>query len=313
MRLAFMGTPQFAIPALQRLLSSTHQVTAVITQPDRPAGRGEPTTLPPVKRLAQEAGIPVHQPERLLADQYQAVFEQLEIDAWVVVAYGKILPDWLINLPRFGALNIHASLLPKYRGAAPVHWAIANGETHTGITIMQIDSGMDTGPVLLQEKVAIRPDESVSELQARLAQKGADLLLSALKLAEQNQLVPVAQNHREASYAPILKKADGQLHWRESAEALYNRVRAFNPWPGTYTFLKGAIFRIWDARPLPFEEGDYPVGSLFVHPKHEVVVQCGTGLLKLLEVQLENRRRLPSLEFANGFRLRACQPLLLGR
>jgi methionyl-tRNA formyltransferase len=312
MRLLFMGTPLFAVPTLKALLSSPHTVSAVFTQPDKPSGRGEKLSAPPIKQLALEQDVAVYQPEKLKAPEWQPVFAELNADAYVVVAYGKILPQWLLDLPRLGAYNVHASLLPKYRGAAPIHWAIANGETKTGITTMKLDAGMDTGDMLLQHEIPIEPEDTSASIHDRLAKIGAELMLQTLDALETRLAKRIPQDPALASYAPMLKKADGLLDWRQSAVSLHNRIRAFNPWPGTCTLLQGQTFRIWKAQPAEVS-GELPPGTLLHHGSGAAVVACGTGFLRLEEVQLENRKRTSALDFLHGIRLGRSQTLLLGR
>ena len=312
MRLLFMGTPVFAVPTLKALLSSHHTVSAVFTQPDKPSGRGEKLSAPPVKQLALEQDVAVYQPEKLKAPEWQPVFAELNVDAYVVVAYGRILPQWLLDLPRLGAYNVHASLLPQYRGAAPIHWAIANGETKTGITTMKLDAGMDTGDMLLQHEIPIEPEDTSTSIHDRLAEIGAELMLQTLDALERGLAKRIPQDPALASYAPMLKKADGLLDWSQSAVSLHNRIRAFNPWPGTYTVLQGQTFRIWKAQPAE-ASGELPSGTLLHHSSGAAVVACGTGFLRLEEVQLENRKRTSALDFLHGIRLGRSQTLLLGR
>ena len=312
MRLLFMGTPVFAVPTLKALLSSHHTVSAVFTQPDKPSGRGEKLSAPPVKQLALEQDVAVYQPEKLKAPEWQPVFAGLNVDAYVVVAYGRILPQWLLDLPRLGAYNVHASLLPQYRGAAPIHWAIANGETKTGITTMKLDAGMDTGDMLLQHEIPIEPEDTSTSIHDRLAEIGAELMLQTLDALETGLAKRIPQDPALASYAPMLKKADGLLDWSQSAVSLHNRIRAFNPWPGTYTVLQGQTFRIWKAQPAE-ASGELPSGTLLHHSSGAAVVACGTGFLRLEEVQLENRKRTSALDFLHGIRLGRSQTLLLGR
>lgn len=313
MRLLFMGTPPFAVPTLKALLSSRHTVAAVFTQPDKPAGRGEKLSAPPVKQAALEHGVPVYQPEKLKAPEWQPVFTELKSDACVVVAYGKILPQWLLDLPRLGAYNVHASLLPKYRGAAPIHWAIANGETVTGVTTMKLDAGMDTGDLLLQKEIIIGPEDTSVLVHDRLSKIGAALMIETLDLLERGAAKPVRQDSALATYAPVLKKSDGLLDWEQDAAALHNRIRAFNPWPGTYTLLQGQMLRIWKARPAGAPAEPLPAGTLLHHASGAAWVACKTGFLQLEEVQLENRRRTSALDFLHGIRLGRSQTLLLGR
>lgn len=313
MRLLFMGTPAFAVPTLKALLSSHHTVSAVFTQPDKPSGRGEKLASPPVKAVALEHGIPVHAPEKLRAPEWQAIFAQLNADAYVVVAYGKILPQWLLAIPRLGAYNVHASLLPKYRGAAPIHWALANGETSTGVTTMKLDAGMDTGDLLLQQAIPIGPEDTWFSLHERLAAIGSELMLRTLEAIELGTARPIPQDPALATYAPMLKKSDGLLDWSQPATSLHNRIRAFNPWPGTYTLLRGEGLRIWKSCPSDVRDEALQPGCLLHHRSGAALVGCGAGCLQLEEVQLENRRRTSALDFLHGLRLGRGQTLLLGR
>ena len=249
MRLLFMGTPSFAVPTLEKLLSSRHGVSGVFTQPDRPSGRGRRITPCPIKQVALHRGLPVYQPDRLGSEEWRVLVETTA-DALVVVAYGKILPPWLFTLPPFGAVNVHASLLPRYRGAAPIPWAIVRGETRTGVTTMRIDRGMDTGDLLLQKAVAIGPEETSVQLQDRLAVMGADLLVDTLDRLEAGQVRPRPQNPQLVSHAPMLKKSDGEIDWNRSSRQIFNRVRAFNPWPGAFTCRGRSLLRILKARPV---------------------------------------------------------------
>ena len=313
MHLLFMGTPAFAVPTLKGLLSSHHTVAAVFTQPDKPSGRGEKLSAPPVKQLALEQGVSVYQPDKLKAAEWQPVFAELNADAYVVVAYGKILPQWLLDLPRLGAYNVHASLLPKYRGAAPIHWAIANGETRTGITTMKLDAGMDTGDMLLQQEIGIEAQDTCVSIHDRLAAIGAQLMLKTLEGLETGTAKAIPQDPASATYAPMLKKSDGLLDWSLPAASLHNRIRAFNPWPGTYTQLQAQRLRVWKAQPAEAVGDLLPPGTLLHHSSGAAMVACGTGFLILEEVQLENRKRTLALDFLHGIRLEKTQSILLGR
>jgi len=313
MRLVFMGTPDFAVPTLRKLLESSHQVTSVFTQSDKRSGRGGRMTMSPVKRFSSEWGIPVYQPDKLNSDVWRPVFQSLQADAYLVVAYGRILPPWLLDIPPQGAINLHASLLPKYRGAAPINWAIANGEVVTGITTMKIDTGLDTGGILLQETVAIGPEETASDLRDRLAIIGADLMLKTMDALESGTLAPVPQNNELASYAPILKKSDGLIDWTQSSSKVNDKVRGFNPWPGAYTLLNGTLIHIWKSRPVEINSSTQATGVLIRDPVLGCVVFCHPGQLQLLEVQQESRKRITATEFLNGLRLGEGQTLSLGR
>jgi methionyl-tRNA formyltransferase len=319
MRLIFMGTPQFAVPVLERLVQDGHQVAAVFTQPDKPSGRGNKLQVPPVKLAAERLLIPVHQPARIKTNQeVRQTFEAISPDACIVTAYGKILPEWLLRIPRLGCINVHSSLLPKYRGAAPVNWAIANGETETGVTIMQMDPGMDTGPMLAKRAVAISPDETAIELFARLSAVGAALLSQTLPLIERGQISPVPQDDSQASYAPLLKREDGLIDWSMPANRISDRVRGFQPWPGTYTQFRGARLIIWRARPVSVDSliaqaYPYPkqMGAFTLEPgtiagleKTGIIISCAAdSVLRIDEIQLEGKKRVSARDFANGARL----------
>lgn len=311
MRLLFMGTPGFAVPTLRKLLSSRHQVSGVFTQPDRPSGRGRKLAAGPVKQLALQSGLPVYQPERLAQEEWKPLVESTA-DALVVVAYGKLLPSWLFTLPPFGAVNVHASLLPRYRGAAPIPWAIVHGETRTGVTTMRIDRGMDTGDLLLQSGVEIGEEETSVQLGERLAVLGADLLAETLDRLEAGRVRPRPQDPQLASYAPMLKKSDGEIDWSRSARQIFNRVRAFNPWPGAFTRRNRSRLRILKALPVTPPVQKPVAGSLWRWDSKRALVACGEGWLELLEVQPENHRPLAASDYLNGLRLQAGHSILLG-
>jgi methionyl-tRNA formyltransferase len=312
-RLIFMGTPEFAVGSLGRLIGDGHQVVAVFTQPDKPAGRGKQMHTPPVKTLALEHGIPVYQPAKIKTnEEVRAVFEQAAPDACVVAAYGKILPEWLLAIPKLGCINVHASLLPKYRGAAPINWAIANGERVTGVTIMQMDAGMDTGAMLAKRAIAIGEEETAPELSVRLSRLGAELLSETLPRIERGEIRAEAQDDSQASYAPLLKREDGLIDWQRSAGEIADRVRAFQPWPGAYTFLRGARLTIWRAREVSPDvvndewARDVEAGTIVRLHEMGVMVRCGgPTMLRVEEMQLEGKRRMSARDVANGLRLAA--------
>ena len=298
-----MGSSSFALPALQRLFEDGHQITGVVTQPDKPSGRGQFIQSPPVKAKALEFHLPVYQPVSLKDDAARALFEALEQEMIIVVAYGKIIPPWLLRLPRYGCVNLHGSLLPKYRGAAPIHWAIANGETSTGVCTMQLDEGLDTGPVFLSEKTSIGPEETVVELSGRLAEMGSRLMVQTIAGILDGSLRPQAQDEALATVAPILRKRHGWIDWRKSAESIHNQVRAFNPWPGTTTRFRGTTCKILKTRKAGSAEAGTEPGMI-VASKRSLAVGCGDSvLLELIEVQPENRRAVGGWEFANGARI----------
>jgi methionyl-tRNA formyltransferase len=308
-KLIFMGTPEFALPSLERLIRDGHQVAAVFTQPDKPAGRGKTLHVPPVKQFALEHGIPVHQPAKIKTNgEVRSIFETISPDVCVVVAYGKILPPWMLAVPRLGCVNVHASLLPQYRGAAPINWALANGERETGVTIMQMDEGMDTGPMLAKRATAIGEEETAPELSTRLAQIGAELLSETLPRIERREIPPVTQDHREATYAPMLKREDGLIDWSMSARGIANRVRAFQPWPGTYTNFRGGRLIIWRGHEAPTRadaDSSAVAGTILKIDESGITVVCsGLSALLIQEVQIEGKRRVAAREFANGAHLK---------
>ncbi|MCS7314136.1 MAG: methionyl-tRNA formyltransferase [Bryobacterales bacterium] len=303
MRLVFFGTPEFAVPSLEALVRAGHRVLAVITQPDRPAGRKQELASPPVKQRALELGLEVRQPERIRDPEFADWLRALEPEAGVVVGYGKIIPPAIFQIPRHGIVNVHASLLPRYRGAAPIEWAIANGETRTGVTTIRIDEGLDTGDILLQRETEIGEEESAVELRSRLAELGAELLVETLAGLEAGTIRPRPQDHAQATLAPMLRKEDGRIEWSRSATEIARRVRAFVPWPGAYTWLRGKLLHLWRARPAAVALTG-PPGALAAEGER-LLVACGGGTtLEIVELQLEGRRRMSAAEFLRGFRLK---------
>jgi methionyl-tRNA formyltransferase len=298
-RLVFCGTPQFAIPTLEQLIAAGHSIELVVTQPDRVRGRDQAPSPPPVKQLAEAAGLPVVQPEKIKnSPELRSRLEAIRPDAIIVVAYGRIIPEWMLQLPRWGNLNLHASLLPKYRGAAPIQWAVANGETVTGATTMRIDQGLDTGDILLQRPLAIEPDQTAEQLFPLLAQSGAGLMLETLQGLERGTIHAVAQDNAAASLAPILEREDALVDFTRSAGEIYNRWRGFQPWPGAYTFFRGKKLTLH--RVLPAGTAHIPPGELMVDGGR-LFVAAGAGTrLELLEVQVEGKKRLPVAEFLRG-------------
>jgi methionyl-tRNA formyltransferase len=305
LRIIFCGTPEFAVPSLRRLAESPEfSAEAVITQPDRPRGRGQVVSASPVKETALELGLHVYQPETIKSESSQEFLKRIAPDAVVIIAYGQIIPARLLAIPRLGWINLHASLLPRYRGAAPIHWAIANGETVTGLTIMQIDAGMDTGPTLLRTEVEIGPDETAPELSTRMSLVGSDLIADSLVRFDRGEIAPAPQDARLASLAPILKKEDGRINWERTAQEIYNRMRGFAPWPGSYTTFRGQACHLWGRPVTPEAPGTHnAVGEIAVS-KSDVRVFCGAGTwLRLESVQLEGRKKTSAREFANGARI----------
>lgn len=308
MRIVFCGTPQFAVPALNSLLAQKDfQILAVITQPDRPRHRGQEISFSPVKLAAQAANIPVHQPEKIRSLESQSLLEQLAPDAIVIIAYGQIIPARLLPIPKLGWINLHASLLPKYRGAAPINWAIVNGETKTGLTTMRIDAGMDTGDMLLREEIEIAPDETAPDLAGRMSEAGAPLMTKTLGALAAGTVTPRPQNHAEATLAPLLKKEDGRIDWNLTAQEIYNRMRGFAPWPGAYTTFRKQTCHLWaapESNDLREKKAAGPPGTLLSHGSN-LLVSCGQStFLRLQQVKLEGRKQISSSEFANGAHLK---------
>jgi methionyl-tRNA formyltransferase len=305
LRIVFCGTPEFAVPSLRRLAERPEfSVEAVITQPDRPRGRGQHVSSSPVKEAALEIGLHVYQPETIKSESAQEFLKRVAPDAIVIIAYGQIIPARLLTIPRLGWLNLHASLLPLYRGAAPIHWAIANGETTTGLTTMQIDAGMDTGPTLLRREVEIGPDETAPELAARMSAIGADLIAESLLRFDRGDISPTPQDEKSASYAPILKKEDGRIDWGRPAHEIYNRMRGFAPWPGSYSTFRGQTCHLWGRPETRNPEGARIAPGEIVHASKEIFVVCGEGTcLRLESVQVGGRKKVFAREFANGARI----------
>ena len=301
-RIVFMGTPHAAVPTLQRIVSDGHEVVAVWTQPDKPSGRGNKIAPAPVKEFALSHGIEVHQPPRIKNDEAKQLFASHDADIAVVVAYGKILPEEFLRAPRSGCINVHFSLLPKYRGAAPANWAIINGETETGVTTMFIEPALDTGPILLQRETQIGERETAPELMERLAEIGAELLSETL--TRLHELTPRAQNDAEATFAPILKKEDGLIDWTQTAAVIDRRIRGLQPWPSAYTTLHSKRLTIWRAEPIEMYPKFPPVGEV-VHAFGDLlVIGCGEHtMLSLIEVQAEGRKRMSARDLRNGMHI----------
>lgn len=303
MKLVFLGTPAFAVPTLERLAEAGHDVIAVFTQPDRPKGRGQKEAMPPVKEAALRLGLPVFQPERVRVPEVVEQLRAMAPDAMVVVGYGQIIPQAILDIPPRGIFNVHASLLPKYRGAAPIQWAIANGETKTGVTVMKIDAGLDTGDMLAKWETEIGPEETSVELGPRLAEAGADLMVETL--AKLDAIRPEPQDASQATWAPVIRKEDGRIDWTRGAREIVNRMRGFTPWPGCYGFLRGQRLHVWKARAV---ERSLSPGEL-LREGRKLFAGCGQGSLELLEVQLEGRKRMDVAAFLNGLTLEAGERL----
>ncbi|HKQ99296.1 MAG TPA: methionyl-tRNA formyltransferase [Pyrinomonadaceae bacterium] len=308
MRLIFMGTPEAAVPTLRRCLEDGHEVAAVWTQPDRRAGRGDKLREPPVKEFALAHGLTVEQPEKIRTEETLKLFASYEAAAAVVVAYGRILPAGFLRAPRKGCINVHFSLLPQYRGAAPVNWAIVRGERQTGVTTMQMNEGLDTGAILLQRETEIEDGETATQLMTRLSLMGAEVLSDTL--ARLDEIEPRAQAEEKATFAPILRREDGLIDWALDAEQIERRVRGFQPWPNAFTLYNAQRLVIWSAS-VAGELGTDEVGGQIVKAQgDELVVACGDGsLLRVQEVQPEGKRRMSARDFLNGSRVRAGERL----
>ena len=299
MKIVYMGTPPFAVPPLQSLISAGHEVVGVVTRIDRPAGRGKVLTPPPVKVAAGQSGVPVFQPKRVREPESIAQIRAMGPDVIVVAAYGQILPGEILALPKYGCVNIHASLLPAYRGAAPINWAIINGETRTGITIMQMDEGMDTGAVLAQESIPIDPRDTTGTLAEKLSQIGSWLVVDSLSRIEAGEISPVPQDPAKATYAPLLKKEDGLIDWEAAAAEIHNRVRGLSPWPGAFSFLDGAMVKVLETE---VAEGSGDPGTLTLQGKDSLTVGTGKELLRIVSMQPEGKKPMTAAEFLRGHR-----------
>jgi methionyl-tRNA formyltransferase len=297
-----MGTPDFAVPALKKLLQAGEQVLAVLTQPDRRKGRGRAPAFSPVKEAARHYNLPVLQPQTLLDPEVRKTLSALGPDVFIVVAYGSLLPQAVLDIPSWGAINIHASLLPRFRGAAPIQWAVISGEAETGVTTMRLDAGLDTGDILLQRSTPIGPQDTSQTLHDRLGVLGADLLVETLQALRRGTLRPVRQDPEQATYAPPLKKEQGRLDWSLTARELDCRVRGLTPWPRAFTFLRGKRLIVHRARPVAVSAPGAP-GMITTLDDPAIRILTGRGSLELLEVQLEGHRRLSSREFLKGLPL----------
>jgi methionyl-tRNA formyltransferase len=302
MRIVFMGTPEVAAFSLERLFEAPEPVVGVVTQPDRPAGRGRKTILSPVRRAAEIRGVPTLAPEKIRDPSFFDVLSKWTPDLIVVVAYGRILPRQILELAPHGCLNVHYSLLPKYRGAAPVPWAIIGGEEKSGVTTMRLVEKMDAGPIFLQREISVAPNDTTASLQAKLAPVGAELLVETIAELKAGNLTPQAQDESKVTYAPVLKKEDGLIDWNLPAVSIERRVRGFNPWPSAYTYLVGNLLKIHRARVIEMAEKAAP-GEVLKADKDGLWIATGAGALSLEEVQLENRKKMTAREFLNGTRV----------
>jgi methionyl-tRNA formyltransferase len=298
--LIFCGTPFFAVPTLEKLVAAGHRIHLVVSQPDRPKGRGLELVASPVKQSALKLNLPIVQPDRIKTnEEFRAQLAAIKPDAIIVVGYGRIIPQWMLDLPPLGNINLHASLLPKYRGAAPIQWAIARGETVTGNTTMRIDAGLDTGDILLQEEMPIAPDDTAETLAQRLAAMGADLMVETLRGLQAGVVHPRAQDNSQATLAPILKKEDGLIDFSNSAAEIFNRMRGFQPWPGAYTKFRGKNLQVLKARPAR----QVISRSELKAEADRLLVGCGqNSALEILELQLEGKKRTTAHDFIQGYR-----------
>jgi len=307
MNLVFCGTPQFAVPTLETLANAEFNIRLVLTQPDRPKGRGLELVASPVKQSAEKLGLPVQQPEKIKTnEQLRTQLESLAADAIVVVGYGRIIPAWMLEMPKYGNINLHASLLPKYRGAAPIQWAIASGEKTTGVTTMRIDEGLDTGDILLQQELGIFDDDTSETLAPKLAAIGAELMMTTLRELQSETITPRPQDNEQATLAPILKKEDGRIDFSRTAQEIYKRVRAFQPWPGAFTTLRGKMLNITAAKTAAEKVAER--GLLVKGP--QLFVGCGgNSSLEILELQPEGKKRMPARDFIHGYRPHDGEPV----
>jgi methionyl-tRNA formyltransferase len=313
MRIVFCGTPQFAVPTLKHLLGQPDfHIVGVISQPDRPRGRGQVISPAPVKTVALAAGLAVHQPEKIRSTEARDLLQKLAPDGVVIIAYGQIIPAPLLSIPRFGWINLHASLLPSYRGGAPINWAIANGETETGVTTMRIDAGMDTGEILLQREISIGATEAATELSVRLAEAGATLMGETLRGLIAGKISGRTQDGSTATYAPLLKREDGRIDWSRSAKEIFDRMRGFAPWPGAHTTFRGQTCQVWGVpvskqmRKETVEDRAVVAAGMLLQEKEELYVVCGGAtVLRVLTVKAEGRKQVTAAEFVNGARLKA--------
>jgi methionyl-tRNA formyltransferase len=308
MRLVFCGTPQFAVPTLEAVIAAGHQVALVLTQPDRPVGRDQQLQAPPVKQIALAHRIPILQPDKIKNNaELRAELEAIAPEVILVVAYGRIIPQWMLDLPRHGNINLHGSLLPKYRGAAPIQWAVALGETVTGVTTMRLDAGLDTGPMLLAQAIPIGEEETAVDVYENLAEVGALLMLETLRRLECGDLFPEPQNHTLATHAPILTRDDGRIDFNRTAREIHNRWRGFQPWPGAFTTLRGK--KLIAHRLHPVEHAGIAPGTIHLH-EGRLLVGCGKEtVIEFDEVQPEGKRRMSAAEFLRGYQLNSGEQL----
>ncbi len=303
MKVIFMGTPDFAVGTLRALLKSEHQVTAVVTQPDKPRGRGKSMQFPPVKEVAVEAGLPVYQPKRVRDPEFMETLRSIDGDVIVVVAFGQIIPEEILRMKQYGCINVHASLLPKYRGAAPIQWAVIDGEPQSGVTTMQMDAGLDTGDMLKKTVVKLDAKETGGSLFEKLSKAGAGLLVETLKELEDGTLKPQKQGDSPTAYAKMLKKEMGKIDWNWDAARIERWIRGLNPWPSAYGKLDGKTLKIWDANVVEDESEKAP-GTVVRVTKESILIQTGKGMLDVRELQLEGKKRMDAGAFLRGYSIK---------
>lgn len=302
MRIVFMGTPDFAVPVLEALCDAGHEVAAVVTQPDKPRGRGKEMQYTPVKESALERGIEVYQPVKVKDEAFVQILKEINPDVIVVVAFGQILPSAILHMPKYGCINVHASLLPKYRGAAPIQWVIIDGEKETGITTMQMDEGLDTGDMMLKAVISIDEKETGGSLHDKLAGIGGTLIVDTLKQVEEGSIVLEKQDDSKSNYAKMLNKKLGRIDFEKSAEEIERLIRGLNPWPSAYTSLNGKTLKIWDAD-VRKEKTDIPPGEIIEVTNDEIIVSTGDGVLIINELQLEGKKRMDTESFLRGYKV----------
>lgn len=305
MKIVFMGTPDFSVPTLEALVASEHEVVGVVTQPDKPKGRGKEIHMSPVKECALQHNIPVYQPVRARDEAFVDEMRALNPDVMVVIAFGQILPKSLLELPKYGCVNIHASLLPKYRGAAPIQWAVINGDEETGITTMMMDVEMDTGDMLEKTIVKLDPEETGGSLFDRLSLLGGDLILSTLSKLEKGEITPVPQDHEKATYVKKISKSMGDIDWTMDAVSIERLVRGLNPWPSAFTRWNGKMLKIWEAKVLPDPDVKLPCGSVISASDEGLKIQTGAGVLCVTSLQLEGKKRMDTAAFLRGYQVAA--------
>lgn len=299
MKVVFMGTPDFSVPCLQAIIDEGHEVVAVVTQPDKPKGRGKKMSMPPVKELAIKYDIEVYQPQRVKTDEFVNILKDINPDVIIVVAFGQILSKDILDIPKYGCINVHASLLPKYRGAAPINWVIINGEKTTGVTTMYMDVGLDTGDMILKKEMNIEVDQTAGELHDKMMYVGADVLKDTLRLIENNNAPRQKQNDDESSYAPIMDKNLGNINWAKKSEDIYNLIRGTNPWPSAYTKYNDDTMKIWKSEILDKESNNKP-GTILKVDKEGIQVATGNKILLLKEIQMPGKRRMSVEDYIKG-------------